>query len=242
MDPRITALLEYAIMCGPSPGLLSTEVLDWLSTTLAAELKRKPNKETHELEHLVDYLTSADGPKKLKRMSYSQAMEKANAWTKAQQKKGKNIEDGPKDIEVIHDFLDGNKIVKLLSKAAYQREGFLMSHCVGGYDPKTATVYSYRDAKNQPHATFEVAARIGLDEMYQIKGKGNGPIHPKYINHILVFLNILGIKIRPSEMINLGYAHVPKGALSILHMFVDTKGKAAPLAVLSGENYIYVGS
>jgi hypothetical protein len=110
------------------------------------------------------------------------------------------------DIETVHDFLDGTRIVKLLSKKAYQREGYYMSHCVGGYEPDKSTIYSYRDKNNEPHATFEVA-KSG-NEILQVKGKGNGSIHPRYINPILTFLKIIGLEVRPSEMKNLGYLSV----------------------------------
>ena len=136
------------------------EVLDWCSTVLVAAQKKKQLGQA-EIEHIIDYLASDAAPKRLRKMSYSQAKISAEKWTKAQQKKGRHIVETDADTETIHDFLDGTRIVKLLTKNAYQREGFFMSHCVGAYDPESTTVYSYRDSKNKPHATFEVSKSAG---------------------------------------------------------------------------------
>lgn len=223
-------MIEYAKQINANQ-----EVLNWCETILAAAAKKKQLDQT-EVEHIIDFLASDAAPNRLRKMSYAQAKAGAEKWTKAQQKKGRNLIDGSDDLEVIHDFEDGTKIVKLLTKKAYQREGFFMAHCVGSYDPSSMTVYSYRNAKNEPHATFEVATSDG--EIRQIKGKGNGPIHPRYINPILAFLEAIGMDIRPHDMKNLGYIHVDDGAKQILSMFVDRDGKPAPLVDIRGESYL----
>lgn len=218
----------------------SDEVLHWSRTVLAAHLKKLRNDVTPvaEFEHIIDYLASDAAPKRLRKMSYKQAKESAEKWSKSQQKKGAGLVDSDDDIETIHDFLDGTRIVKLKSKKAYQREGFFMAHCVGGYNPESSTVYSYRDKKNIPHATFEVS-KSG-DEIVQIKGKGNGPIHPRYIHPILTFLKTIGMNIRPSDMINLGYQHIDAASEQLLRMFVDKKGRGPDLVSLFGEKYLVV--
>lgn len=223
-------MIEYAKQIGASK-----EVLGWCETVLAARAKKKAVDQT-EAEHIIDFLISDAAPKRLRKMSYAQAKSGADKWTKAQQKKGRDLVDSPEDLEAIHDFGDGTKIVKLLTKKAYQREGFFMAHCVGSYAPESMTVYSYRDAKNEPHATFEVAKSDG--EIRQIKGKGNGPIHPRYIDPILTFLKAIGMDIRPHDMKNLGYTHVNEEAKEILAMFVDRDGKPAPLVEIRGETYL----
>lgn len=227
----MTQTLDYAKMKNASK-----EITMWLSTVMSAELKKRP-KESHELEHVIDYLCSSQGPKKLRRMSYAQANTKALEWSKAQQKRGKNMEDGSEDIRLIHDFLDGSTIVQLLTDKAFKREGFLMSHCVGSYNPKESTIYSYRDAKNMPHATFEVVKDGGM--INQIKGKGNGPIHPKYIHPIIVFLKSIGMEVRPPDMANLGYVHVPLKAVELINLYVDESGQKAKFTTLFGESYLY---
>lgn len=114
--------------------------------------------------------------------------------------------------------------------------GILTGNCVGGYDPKTSTIYSYRDENNEPHATFEVSRDGG--SINQIKGKGNGPIHPKYIEPILTFLDCIGQRVRPSEMSNLGYIHVPEVARPILESVVDSEGKGPQYIHIRGEAYV----
>lgn len=213
----------------------SDEVIEWVKTTLAKRAERAPLDQT-EAEHILDYLMSDAAPKRLRRMSYNQALLSADKWTKASQKKGRDIKESDSDVELIHDFMDGTRIVRLLTKEAFQREGFLMSHCVGGYNPNSTDVhiYSYRDKKNMPHATFEV--RKNQKEITQIKGKGNGAIHPRYINPILTFLQTIGIKVRPNDMKNLGYLHVSKEMLELVLM---VEGAEKELQTILGEKYVY---
>lgn len=209
------------------------EVIAWL-TTVGKSAIDKRGASTSTLEHILDFLVSPQAPSRLRKMSYADAKRKSDEWSKTNQKKGKNLTDSDDDIETIHDFLDGTKIVRLKSKSAFQREGFLMSHCVGGYSPddKNCLIYSYRDSKNIPHATFEV--RKEDESINQIKGKGNGPIHPKYIHPILAFLKSIGMEIRPGDMKNLGYYHIHKDHVEYLRKSAKA---AAQLTAINGEYY-----
>ena len=211
------------------------EVLHWLRTTGRKAIIKKLTTES-DLEHIVDFLVSGSAPAKLQRMSIQDAKRKAKEWSEVNQKKGRNLKDSPEDIEIVHDFLDGTKIVRLMTKKALVREGFLMSHCVGGYSPDTKEqfIYSYRDEKNLPHATFEVRKNGG--EIVQIKGKGNGPIHPKYIHPILAFLKAFGMEIRPNDMKNLGYYHIHKDHIEFLRGIKDAW---AQVTMISGEAYAH---
>jgi hypothetical protein len=210
----------------------SEEVMFWINTTLKKSIKTVSHTNA---EHIIDYLVSNNAPKRLRKMSIAQAKDSAKRWSEVQQKKGKNLVDSKDDIEIIHDFLNGSKIVKLLTKKAYKREGYLMRHCLGGYDPKSeVSIYSYRDKKNLPHATFEV--REGNNEIVQIKGKGNGPIHPKYIYPILEFLKSIGQEVRSSEMENLGYYHVHK---DLVEFVKNLKGVEDQITVIYGELYVH---
>lgn len=162
-----------------------------------------------DVEHILDFLVSSAAPIRLQKMSYQDAQRKAKEWSERNQKKGRDLTDSADDIETIHAFKDGSKIVKLKTKSAFSREGFLMNHCVGGYSlSDDRLIYSYRDKKNMPHATFEI--HKSDNEIVQIKGKGNGSIHPKYIHPILEFLKVIGMEVRPNDMVNLGYYHLPK--------------------------------
>lgn len=211
----------------------ANEVIDWLKGAGGKALIKNLTTED-ELEHIVDYLVSDHAPKRLRKMSFKDAKRKAKEWSESNQKKGRDLIDTKYDIETVHDFLDGTKIVKLKSKKAYQREGFLMSHCVGGYALNDSVhIYSYRDENNMPHATFEV--QKNSDEIVQIKGKGNGPIHPKYIHPILAFLKTVGMDIRPSDMKNLGYYHINKECLD----FLKKTEAWSQVTMISGEAYAY---
>lgn len=210
------------------------EVLTWLKTTGNAAIK-KLKASTSSLEHIIDYLVSDKAPQRLLKMSYVDAKRKAEEWNKSNQKKGSNFTDSSDDIETIHDFLDGTKIVKLKTKKACQREGFLMSHCVGGYTPSdNVHIYSYRDKNNMPHATFEVQKRS--NEIVQIKGKGNGSIHPKHIHPILAFLKSIGMQVRPNDMRNLGYYHIANDHLDFIYKL---DGVDKQITMINGDAYAF---
>lgn len=172
------------------------DVFDWINKHLAAFLE-KNNPEQGEIEHIIDYLASDQRPERLAKMSYEQAKSNTDKWNKALAKKGHDIKELEGDVKLLKDFGDGFRIVKLIGEPAYKREGFLMAHCVASYFGKNKEVYSLRDAKNMPHAT--------LEKDQQIKGKGNGPISPKYIYYIVEFLKEIGMSVGGSEMANLGY-------------------------------------
>lgn len=227
----IAADINYAKGLGASD-----EVLEWCGTVLKAQCKREMPP-VEEREHIIDYLMSDDAPKRLRKMSYAQAKESAKKWSEGNQKKGRDLIDGPEDIEPFMDLGDGTKIVKLLSKKAYEREGFLMRHCLGGYQPGSTTIYSLRDEKNEPHVTFEITK--GDKSVQQVKGKGNGCIHPRYIDPTLKFLKEMGIDVRPSEMKNLGYYHVTTKAKRVLDQFVDSAGKGPAYSHVGSEDYIF---
>lgn len=211
------------------------EVVAWVNLAVGARIKKHKPVNQGEMEHIIDFLVSPKAPQRLLKMSIQQAKEATEKWSRSNQKKGKNIVDTNHDVKSIHDYVDGSRIVKLLTKSAYQREGTLMSHCLGGYSVNSETeIYSYRDKENQPHATFEVRRMGG--EVAQIKGKGNGPIHPKYIVPILDFLIAVGQKPRPSEMKNLGYYHIDPAH----HEFVKSiVGADKKLVTLHGELYAH---
>ena len=157
------------------------------------------DKPQSEAEHIIDYLV--DKNPKLDCMTYAQAKSNCDKWLRTQMKKGSHIKESPKDIEVVLDFGDGFKFVKLVGENAYKREGLLMSHCVASYYGKNDEIYSLRDANNMPHCTISKNSQ-------QIKGKGNGSIDPLYIKYVVEFLEFLKIPVRDSEMLNLGYINV----------------------------------
>jgi len=171
-------------------------VKNWVKNVLAKNI-------TDEAEHIIDFLVSDKAPKRVSKMSFKEVLEATKKWDKALQKKGAKINEKEEDVELVLDFKDGFKIVKLVGKNAFEREGFLMRHCAGSYaDRKDTEVYSLRDADNMPHATFE--------KDKQVKGKGNGDIHPKYIEYCVKFLEYTGMQVGDSEMAHLGYINIEK--------------------------------
>ncbi|MGW8169668.1 MAG: hypothetical protein ACWGHH_06655 [Sulfurovaceae bacterium] len=183
------------------------EVRRWVKTNLRNYLEKYNGKAAtknlenqDEIEHIIDYLVSDKAPKRLKSMSYEEARTNTEKWNKALIKKGKNIIEIESDVEVIKDYGDGFKMVKLVGQKAFEREGFLMRHCVASYYGKDTEIYSLRDDKNMPHCTIE--------KDQQIKGKGNGSIHPNYIMYIVEFLEEIGMNVSDNEMKNLGYVNV----------------------------------
>jgi len=197
---------------------VSSEVLNWMETTLSNYLE-KNNPEITEVEHVIDYLT-ANEVKKISLMSYPQAVKKAEKWTLKLQKEASKIKETSKDTKIIHDFGDGFKIVQLVGKNAYEREGKLMRHCLASYYGKNIEIYSLRDKNNNPHCTME--------KDQQIKGKGNGSIHPKYIAYVVKFLELSGMQVRDSEMKHLGYVNI-----------TDIKDKNAVFNDLFQGKYFY---
>ena len=82
-----------------------------------------------------------------------------------------------------------------------------MSHCVSSYfNHKDSEIYSIRDVNNNPHCTLEIVGSRG--QVTQIKGKGNGSIHPKYIEYVLKSLKYFKIPVSSSELENLGYVEL----------------------------------
>jgi len=180
----------------------SNEVVSWLKTTAKNHInKQDAAPETSEVEHIIDYLISKEIPK-INQMSYPQALKKAEKWTQELIKKGNKIIEEDGDVEVVYDFGDGFRFVKLIGQRAYEREGALMRHCAASYYGRDANIYSLRDTQNNPHCTIE--------ENEQIKGKGNGDIHPKYVDYVVRFLEHLGMEVEDSEMRHLGYINVSK--------------------------------
>lgn len=229
----IDQVLEYAKGLGAGE-----EVLAWCRGPLFATMQKKSVTQ-QEAEHLVDFLLSDAAPARLRKMSFAQAQAGAAAWTKTSQKWGRDIREGSEDTKLVMDLGDGTRIVQLLTPAAFKREGALMSHCVGSMDPSRATIYSLRDSRNEPHVTFEVT-RAG-DSINQVKGKGNGSIHPRYIHSTFQFLERIGLKVRPTDMVNLGYYHVTDSLREGLSRFTLPSGKGPDYVSLGGNQYLFKG-
>lgn len=213
---------------------LGEEVKSWVSKNLKNYLAKNPENRD-EIEHIIDYLNSPEAPSRLQKMSYPQAKSNAAKWLKSQIKKGKTIDEKESDIETFLDFGDGFKFVKLLGENAYKKEGFLMSHCVASYYQGKSEIYSLRDKNNNPHATIEVMSNKG--RINQVKGKGNGSIHPLYIRYILAFFSKIDLEVEDYELGRLGYKEVMQETFEKIK---DIKGLA--FLQIRNSNYIYINS
>ena len=190
----------------------------FVKNQLAKHLEKHEENQT-EIEHILDYLYSTG---KTFKVGYITIKEKADKWSKKlQQVVVKDIEKEGVDYKVLKKWKNGFKVVKLISKESYQREGKLMSHCVADYYGKDDEIYSLRDEKNLPHCTMSKSSE-------QIKGKGNNGIIPKYIKYVVEFLEKVGMEVRGSEMKNLGYVNIE-----------DIEDKNAVFKPLFRKKYFY---
>lgn len=148
--------------------------------------------DNNSISHMIDWLESDDAfrhRKRLFRMAVPDAFIMSIKWTdKLNKNFKKNIDKKEEGVLLILNLNNGYSIVKLESRYSYQREGSAMSHCSSTYyDRKDTSLYSLRDSENNPHCTIE----ISNGKVYQIKGKGNSSVSPKYHEYIVEFLNHL---------------------------------------------------
>jgi hypothetical protein len=217
----------------------NSEIVSWINTVLRSYFKTNPESQT-EIEHILDFLKSERAPKRLRKMSFAQAKNLSEKWNKTLIKKGNNVIELDTDVEVIYTFKTGGRLVRLVGEAAYKREGAMMRHCVASYYGKETSVYSLRDTKNQSHCTIEVTK--GEDnKVQQIKGKGNGSIHPKYVKAVLKSLKVLGADIRLNEMKNLGYIDLEEVTPN-LNLFIETEFNGSRFITMQNVKLFYVYS
>ena len=170
-----------------------SDVHEWIDS-------RVKDQPTSEVEHIIDYLASDRRPRRLDRATYSQMKHNADKWSYSLQKKGKDIDDTD-GVETILDFGDGFRFVKLISKEAYEREGYCMSHCVSSYFDRDVTIYSLRDSQNQPHCTVEHDG--------QIRGKGNDKVHSRYVDYVIEFIEFIDMEVGGRYIECIGYEKIP---------------------------------
>lgn len=223
------------------PGM-DKKVVDWLENNLQNYIKKcegrkVPGPSYGDIEHIRDFLMSDDAPTRIAYMSYEEAKASTNRWQKKLIKKAQNIIEVDNDVEEFMSFKSAPlRWVKLVGKAAYEREGKLMSHCVSSYHGRSGSViYSLRDQKNEPHCTVEVVSQNG--RIQQIKGKGNGSIHPKYIKYVLKFLKKIKLDINENEMDRLGYHNLPTEAWDTLYKYF--KPESIKSITFNGKRYFY---
>jgi len=210
------------------------ETKNWINSVLNNYLDKNEENQG-EIEHILDYLESDKAPSRLLKMSYLQAKNNAEKWIKSLNKKAINIVENESDIEIIKSYKNGYKIVKLIGKNSYEKEGLLMKHCVATYfDKKDQVIYSLRDENNLPHCTFSVVKNNNT--IQQVKGKGNGSINPKYIQFVLDFFKEINYNIRSSELENLGYYQINDDEKE----FLEKNTINASFLENNGKNYVFL--
>lgn len=122
---------------------------------------------------------------KLGKITFEQASDHADRWFRIVN----SYADATEDFSAIEPVVEtpNGVWVKLNSEKALEREGKLMGHCVGSYGLKASEIYSFRDHANLPHVTVELRD----DEIKQIKGKENKPPIERYIDDVVMFLNVM---------------------------------------------------
>ena len=169
--------------------------IDFINNQLAKHLKTEQENQT-EIEHILDFLFATD--KSYKNIWYKTILEKAIAWDKKLQSlSSKDEEIEWVDYEVVYDFWDWYRFVKLKSQSSYNREWKLMSHCVASYYGRDVAIYSLRDSNNNPHCTIE--------ENKQVKWKWNQTVDNKYFWYCIKLLHHLWCKMWENEMRNIWY-------------------------------------
>lgn len=163
-----------------------------------------------DLEDTIHYLENIPENDKIKQLkgNYEQVNSNAKKWIKASQNKATSIVSKPEvGLEVVYDFKDGYKMVKLTNKDQCSREGTLMGHCIGGYDPGRVDLISLRDKDNNPHVTMEISHK---GEVKQIKGKENRAPIEKYIKYVKEYLAKNPKFVVTGDGENLGYIQYNK--------------------------------
>lgn len=162
---------------------------------------------TNEINHITDWLKSDDAErhrKRIERLSVPDAYRLSNIWTNKLNRsfeRNQEVEQDLDGIEVMHEFSNGFKMVKINSQYSYQREGSKMGHCVATYYSKPQTIFSLRDADNEPHCTIEYDHKRKI--IQQVKGKGNKEVIETYHSFIISFLNTIPFeKLRDSHNFN----------------------------------------
>jgi len=192
-----------------APSWLPTAVLRG-DQVMRVSLTKKVLTRTFEV---IDYLNKLE--KVPDRMHFSDAYNKVNKKRSATisdikilEKELARINEAIKEScmfseATVHEFNDGYKVVKLLKRDAFRREGDLMGNCIWshGYFSKhergERVFYSLRDENNEPHVTFEATHKEPV-KFIQVEGKASAGIGrrvlPKYQPYVDEFKKIASEK------------------------------------------------
>ncbi len=180
------------------------------------------------VQFVMDFLNAsvAQNPDaNLAAIGFEVAEAKSKKWHERLAKKAQDAEPVQAIDEVgtktVIAYPDGWTWRNVISRAAMDREGSVMGHCVGTHGYYEASlrghnaIYSLRDAKNEPHVTIEVNEKLA--RVKQIRGKGNAAVIPEYQQRVADYL-----KSRTWSTVNFD------GLASIMTQVRDHQAKTAP--------------
>lgn len=171
---------------------LSDDAPDWAKAALARGEKLERAlvgpELAQRLEHMIDWLM-AEPPRQISKLSWEQAEKQLAAWDESLAKKAR-LEEDPAGVAPLAEspsMGEGWRWVKVISPAALEREGALMSHCVGSYARRVeegqCQIVSLRDPQNKPRLTVELSTEEAVDgraslAIRQVRGRANRPPEP----------------------------------------------------------------
>lgn len=147
-----------------------------------------------KLSDLADYIEHAKSNLGLniRGMTFGVALDNSSKWHKSFGKSKKRVSSKMTGIRILESFNDGSFLAKLVTKAQFDYEGQMMSHCVSSYyGKKGSSIMSYRNADNKPLMTIEyIKSENGKDiQIIQARGFGNKQfIDQEYVVNILKYL------------------------------------------------------
>lgn len=152
------------------------------------------------LDYMLDLVTSKPDTN-VSAIGFEVAEQRSVKWHQEMQRRAPTTPVEEDGAQIIKTYADGYTWRRVVGRAAMDREGNAMGHCVGRLSyyemvirAKTEIV-SLRDPQNEPHVTIEIGR--GGTTIHQIKGKANKDVLPKYLTYVEDFL-----KSRPWDKIN----------------------------------------
>jgi hypothetical protein len=141
----------------------------------------------------------------LKKISVPQALQHNRDWHKRLENEKKDKEKREleerdlKEVKIIWEDLD-HRLVRLVSKGTYQREGAMMHNCVASYaDYTRSSIYSWRRVEgNEPLVTIEIRDK----KIAQMKGPFNNAVDSELVVTICKHLHEEGIVDSPEYKVN----------------------------------------
>lgn len=155
---------------------------------------------TPVLDYMLDLVTQKPDAN-VAAIGFEVAEQRSVKWHQEMQRRAPATPVEEDGAQIIKTYTDGYTWRRVVGRAAMDREGNAMGHCVGRLSyyqmvirAKTEIV-SLRDQQNEPHVTIEIGR--GGTTIHQIKGKANKDVLPKYLPYVEDFL-----KSRSWEKIN----------------------------------------